>query len=322
MPLWVPGYEQIPITGCTGPGSYVNSGYPWRIVLHTTESAPGSIDGVIGLFKNNPCSTPHFCIDPGNFRKVQFIPMDWSAAALRGGRNGYETNRGHAIQVEIVGRANDVANWSDGWLKFVGEWIADVIKAGIPINLDNHPPFSFQGTVAIENSPYRFSPEQWKNFDGVCGHIHVPFNDHYDPYNMNIEKVIAYAKQALGSGYTPQGDEFDMASLDDLRKVVREELASDDVKEAQRLTTIGAWENDTRNILKSPVVMIQGKPHQFVVYGSSQGVVKQWIEDGDMRTMLVRSGFIADTAPRVLTAATDVAKFRALPTVGKVPTDF
>jgi peptidoglycan hydrolase-like protein with peptidoglycan-binding domain len=93
-------YERLNITSCTGPGTQYD-GYAWSIVLHSTESPPGSIDGINSLFRSKPCYAPHFTIDPmGSRRRVQYIPWTWSACALRGGRDGYQTNRGRAVQVE------------------------------------------------------------------------------------------------------------------------------------------------------------------------------------------------------------------------------
>lgn len=218
--LYLPGYEQIPILGCTGPGSYV-SGYPWRIVLHTTESRFGSGPGIINFFKGQPCSTPHFMLDPGTGQKAQFIPIEYSAAALRGGQGGYETNRARAIQVEICGRADEASGWPDSVLKFIGEWIADVVAAGYPVNLDNITNNDYRGTVATANSPYRMSWSQWKSFDGVCGHIDVPGNDHYDPYRLDKRRCIVHAKTKLGKVTT--GDWFDMATQADLKAVIMDD---------------------------------------------------------------------------------------------------
>src|SRR5215472_12504131 len=105
MAQWLNGYERIEVTGCTGPGTY-KANTAWKLVLHTTESPFGSGPGIINFYKANPCSTPHVMIDPGDNSKVQFIPWDWSAAALRGGQGGYETNKAHAVQVEICGFAD------------------------------------------------------------------------------------------------------------------------------------------------------------------------------------------------------------------------
>lgn len=225
--ILLPGYEQIPIIGCTGPGTY-RFGTPWKIVLHTTESPFGSGPGVINLFKGQPCSTPHFMIDPGTGRKVQFIPIDYSAAALRGGQGGYETNRAHAVQVEICGYAQEAGGWSDDVLRFIGSWIADVCRA-VPVNLANVTRSDYQGTVAIASSPYRMTGPQFEAFDGVCGHIDVPFNDHYDPYHLNKQKVVQFALDALGH----QGDWLDMATKEEVQAAFKAALMDAEVLSKQ-----------------------------------------------------------------------------------------
>jgi len=196
---WLPGYERVEILGCTGPGTYVG-GTPWRWVGHTTESNPGSINGVISLFQGRPCSTPHFCIDPANGRKVQFIPTDWSSAALKNMSGGVETNRAHAIQTEICGRAAETPNWPDEWLRFIGEHIADVQRELSALNLDNHPATvgPEDGFIARPNAPQRLSYGAWNGFDGACWHQHVPENDHWDGGKINMGRVIEHAKASLG----------------------------------------------------------------------------------------------------------------------------
>jgi hypothetical protein len=312
METYLNGYTQVRIESCSG--NYV--GYPWKIVLHTTESPAGSMPGINRLFQGNPCSTPHFCIDPVTKEKVQYINIQRAAAALRGGRNGYETNRGNVIQVEIIGYANETRNWSDDQLKFVGEFIADIVRAGVPINLDNVPyfPGPKDGTVAVESSKFRFSPEEWKRFDGVCGHVHVPYNDHYDPYDINIEKVINFAKQSLGQST----EENLVVTQDDevkIRNIVSQELD-------KRMSVIAQWEKDTRNLLEEPVVKLDDKPHQFIILATGSGVGKQWIEDQSQRQAFVNAGLIADVPPRVISDPAQKQRIRDIPTIGKQPADF
>ena len=200
MPAWLDGYEHVQITGCTGPGTYVD-GYSWRWVAHTTESGAGSMDGIISLFKSNPCSTPHFAVDPATGRKVQFIPIDWSAAALRGGRGGYETNRGHAVQTEIIGYAQDQQNRSQAELRFLGAHLADINAAlGGAINLGHVHPVAGPAGYG-EGGAVRMTPDTWRAFDGVCGHSAVPFNDHWDPGLLDLVTIARYA-----GATTPEDD--------------------------------------------------------------------------------------------------------------------
>jgi peptidoglycan hydrolase-like protein with peptidoglycan-binding domain len=183
-------YERLSITGCTGPGTMYD-GYAWAIVLHCTESPPGSINGINSLFRSKPCSAPHFCIDPmGTRRRVQYIPWTYSACALRGGRDGYQTNRGRAVQVEICGYANDAPNWPDDCLYQIADWIADCMGDGVPINPHNVADMTqFRGVLATESAPQRMSPQVWKGFDGITAHVQIPFNDHWDCGRINSLRI-------------------------------------------------------------------------------------------------------------------------------------
>jgi len=198
MDSWLSDYEKHQITGCTGPGTY-RDGHPWRWVGHTTESNPGTIDAVISFFSGRPCSTPHFCIDPANGRKAQFIPIEWSSAALKNLSGGVETNRAFAVQTEICGRAAETPNWPDEWLRFVGEHLADLVRAGVPLDLDNHPDTKGpqDGTIATSSAPQRLSYPVWIAFDGACWHQHVPENDHWDGGKINMERIVEHAKASL-----------------------------------------------------------------------------------------------------------------------------
>jgi hypothetical protein len=183
-------YERLQITNCTGPGT-MSDGYSWAIVLHSTESPPGSIDGINNLFRSKPCSAPHFCIDPmGTHRRMQYIPWHWSACALKGGRSGWQTNRGRAVQVEICGYARESPTWDDDCLYQIADWIVDCMNDGVPINPHQISDMSqFRGTLATEHAPQRMSPERWKPFGGITAHVEIPFNDHWDCGQINSLRI-------------------------------------------------------------------------------------------------------------------------------------
>lgn len=216
MNPWLDGYEHVPIEGCAG--NYID--VPWRMVLHSTEGRNGSMSGLIPFFQARPCSTPHFAIDPLDGRKVQFIPLDRAAAALRGGQGGYETNRARCIQTEIIGFAAESHTWPDEWVDFIGRHVGDVARQ-VPLNLSRVVAFKGQGdgVLATENAAQRMSGQQWHAFDGVCGHQHVPFNDHWDPGKLNISRVLAAA-----GGATPLDDQELDVDEATLRKIIKEEV--------------------------------------------------------------------------------------------------
>jgi peptidoglycan hydrolase-like protein with peptidoglycan-binding domain len=174
-------YEHMSITSCTGPGT-MYEGYAWAFVLHSTESPPGSVNGINSLFRSKPCSAPHFCIDPaGTRRRIQYIPWTWSACALKGGQGGWQTNRGRAVQMEICGRASEAPDWSDDTLWQIADVIADCILDGVPINPHHVSDMTqLSGVLATTTARQRMSPEQWKHFDGITAHVEIPFNDHWD----------------------------------------------------------------------------------------------------------------------------------------------
>lgn len=195
-------YEHLPNTAATGPGTMF-SDYAWKWVNHSTEGPPGSIAGTISLFQAQPASCPHLMIDPmGTGRRVQFIPWTWSAAALRGGAGGWQTNRGRAVQVEICGYAQDSASWPDDALWQIADLIADVMRDGCPINPTNTPDSSaLRGTLATMTAPQRMSWPHWQTFDGIAAHVYVPNNDHWDIGSANNMRIGQLVREILdGSG--------------------------------------------------------------------------------------------------------------------------
>src|SRR5262245_49188836 len=107
----------------------------------------GTIETAIqAVFKPKPCYVPHLSIAPKKGRKIQHVPLSWPSAALANHPGGVETNRAREIQIEIEGRAAESHLWGDAELAFIGGVLADLVNAGVPVNLDHHP--KFVGTEA------------------------------------------------------------------------------------------------------------------------------------------------------------------------------
>jgi peptidoglycan hydrolase-like protein with peptidoglycan-binding domain len=203
---WLGGrWERLDITGCTGPGTMAD-GYAWRFVMHTTESPRGTINGVLDLFRGRPCSCPQLIYDPGDPAKgrpkrfVQCVPWTWAGSALKGRRNGVETNRARAVQIEIVGRAEDSPGWPDSDFRDLAEIVADLIRDGCPIDPTVYPDYPvMKGWIlAAENARQRMSPDVWRNYPGLAGHVVAPFQDHWDPGRFDAAKLSAYVLESLG----------------------------------------------------------------------------------------------------------------------------
>jgi hypothetical protein len=153
-------------------GSYA-SGFDPRLVWHTTEGN--------GL-PNYGGSAPHFTIDPRNGNLWQHIPLDRAARALKGqDAAGIATNGAHAIQVEIIGFAGDTDTWPDsyyGRLRKLAEWIEE--NANI----------ASVETVDFQSRAHPMTREKWRTYKGHCGHQHVPGQDHWDPGEFKVDKVL------------------------------------------------------------------------------------------------------------------------------------
>lgn len=169
----------LSVKGNSG-GSY--TGGPFKGVLHTTEGSTGS--GAINAFKYND-SWPHFLVDYTG-KVWQFIDTNTSARALRNLYGGVQTNRDSAIQIEIVGFAGKPGDHPVAQitaLKELMRWIETTVSVK-PVGPGR--PFA----SAYGQNYLRFSNVEWDNFNGWCGHCHVPENDHWDPGAINIDTLL------------------------------------------------------------------------------------------------------------------------------------
>lgn len=228
---WLPGYETDP-----EPGAGHNP-LPGRrkVILHTTETPRGSWGAVRDLWRgpaNWARGLPHFLADGDRY--VQLLPLDTCAYTSKGGPDS-ANKTGTPIQVEIVGYAAD--GLDDDEYEALGQWIADLVRAGVDLDLDHCPRFygDREGVVlAVETSPVRQIITNdyggFAAFNGVCGHQHLRGNDHWDPGHLDIHRVCDIARRHLsGPGMNhsaQQEDELTMATLDQVRGIVRDEIES------------------------------------------------------------------------------------------------
>lgn len=166
--------------------------YPWRGVLHTTESAnytPGQ-----GSYWGN-AYWPHFTpeVQNGVFQVYQHLPLSLAARALVNQSGGVETNRQRAIQIEICWTAVSVQflpqAMIDG-LKRLMRWIEAQTGIAPAAPAFQAYPASY-GPKQAGGNLVRFTDVQWNFFNGWCGHQHVPENVHGDPGLIPIAKLIA-----------------------------------------------------------------------------------------------------------------------------------
>jgi hypothetical protein len=182
------GFEQMPIPGVSG-GRWALDG-PDRIVLHTTEG--GNIEGAFAAYRKSKAA-PHFTIDLGKRRQVQHISLNRSASAMRNEPGGVETNRvGRTIQIEIVGRAES-PDRSKAELQFLAGVLTAIKAAGVNFEWTAPEFHVYPPPMRLGKEPWRMSSVAWLQFNGICGHQHVPENVHGDPGAMDINEVIRLA---------------------------------------------------------------------------------------------------------------------------------
>lgn len=162
-------------------GSWYPETNPYRVVLHTTETAglPSYNDGY---------SAPHMTYDPKRRIWYQHTSLDYAARALRNTIGGVQTNRSRALQVEII--CYSARTIAEGFSSRL--WVGDLPDTAYE---DLRAFIAWAGVefgVRAEGPGHRrrMSAEEWNGYRGVCGHDNVPENTHWDPGAFSYTKLF------------------------------------------------------------------------------------------------------------------------------------
>lgn len=193
--------EQHPITGSSG--KYTSGVF--KIVHHTTEG--GSAEGAFAAFSANR-SDPHFTVDSSKI--YQHLDTDVAARSLRNAAGGVETNRDHALQIEVVGFAGKAKNKTTlknlarlcRWLEQIHN-IPPVWPAGLPKPAKN----------GKDPGGHIRSTEAWAK-SGHFGHCHVPENTHWDPAYTRVEVDYLMAAKFDSAGKIINAQDPAVVALD------------------------------------------------------------------------------------------------------------
>lgn len=162
--------------------------HPNVIVLHTTEggSWPSYSGGAVA---------PTFTVKADGSVRQHFYANE-SARALVNAAGGVQTNTLNAVQIELVGtcaKGGPGVFWPDatdaqlaGLAKLV-KWLTATYP--IPVKSTSKPWLAYPTSYG-SRSGQRMSFSEWESFDGICGHQHVPENDHGDPGNFPIARLV------------------------------------------------------------------------------------------------------------------------------------
>lgn len=165
-----------------------------RIVLHTTEGSwwPPYKGGY---------TAPNITCRPNFDKKIlewrQHFPLNMASRALENDPGGVETNKLNAVQVELIGTC--VVGGPGLYWPGAPDWalyqLADFLKFmdvewGVPLVA---APEWLPYPSSYGNTSARMTNEEWRLFSGICGHQHVPENDHGDPGALPIARILKLA---------------------------------------------------------------------------------------------------------------------------------
>ena len=138
----------------------------------------------IAAYRAGGDSFPHFTLDPRNGRLAAAHPR-WTRRRGRSSTRAArcETNKAHAIQVELVGfAARDTPDWDEGDYARIARLAREIESAaGVP----RRSLATFRAKTVVH-----LSPQRGCNGAGHCGHQHVPGNNHHDPGALRIDRII------------------------------------------------------------------------------------------------------------------------------------
>ena len=179
------------------------------VVLHTTEgrNLPGYGGGA---------SAPNLTAVPDlAARKLdwyQHFDIEVSSRALENDPGGVHTNTLNVCQVELVGTCDPKthAEWQDKGLAHIywpqaPAWaLRGVARFLAWMHREHDLPLSGPKAWPAFPKSYgnglgqRMNGARWNAFEGVCGHMHVPENDHGDPGAIDFAELIGLAKAEIG----------------------------------------------------------------------------------------------------------------------------
>jgi len=197
MPAYLPHAIWVPNSHDTG-GTYAPEPITrWKIVIHEIQG-----DDRLSMIQSHQ-SPPHTWYDPISRDLHQTVPLNRSAFALYHYSGRRETNKALALQTELAGFSEAVANEPESALTNIAvdvvvPYCAFVAEQGGQIDLRQvSGPFVF-GSAASEGSVNRMSEDAWQRFAGLTGHAYVPQNEHWDPGAMDLARIAGHAALIIG----------------------------------------------------------------------------------------------------------------------------
>ncbi|MCI3273341.1 hypothetical protein [Streptomyces cylindrosporus] len=178
------------------------------VVLHTTEGRTlPDYDG--GAIAPNLTAVPD--LTTRKLKWYQHFDIDVSSRALRNLSGGVETNTLNVCQAELVGTCSPDTHrkWRDAgkahvfWPEAPAWALLELARFLAWMHEEHDVPL--RGPALWPAYPQSFgskagqrmSGREWNAFKGVCGHTHVPENDHGDPGAIDFSGLLKFARETL-----------------------------------------------------------------------------------------------------------------------------
>lgn len=198
---------------------------PRRLVIHTPEfpdvldyHGANSFDAYVEAVRaRGRRASYHAVASPIQKKVIQFASFERMVGGLKR-PNQYETNGDGAMQISILGYAADMRDLTQDHLNWLADAVFEPIFRQYPeIDFMRWPKgkmwdqdgegqeeidWWFDGedagfVLADKNSPIRLSYQDWDAYNGVCGHQHVPGNDHWDPGHFDYPYIARRIKKKV-----------------------------------------------------------------------------------------------------------------------------
>lgn len=199
------------------------------VVLHTTE---GRTLPDYGGGSSAPNLTAVPDLTAKRLHWFQHFDIETSSRALRNLAGGVETNTLNVCQVELVGTCDPATHeqWAQAGRQHIfwpeaPDWaLAELAGFLRWMNANHGVPLTGPSAWPAYPKSYgsaggqRLSAASWSAFKGVCGHMHVPENDHGDPGSIAFDRLLSLAKG------TPTPPEDDMPTAAEIAAEVAKTL--------------------------------------------------------------------------------------------------
>jgi hypothetical protein len=166
----------------------------------------------------------------GQVKVWQHVSLDKTAFALLHPKGTEETNHmgSHCVQIEMVTYIGDQpkarppivgnrGNLPDPLFQAVADLVREILNVVPNIRAVAPDPSKWSASGSFgANAKQRLSVTEWRGFNGICGHEHVPANKHWDPGKFDITRFLGLvtgkptpakpAKPSASAAPTPVAD--------------------------------------------------------------------------------------------------------------------